>query len=165
MTQLTRRHYPLFFWVGITFGIVSCQPMGTYEKVVPITSKGWKSDYKPTFEFFISDTASPYNTELMLRHHDRYHYSNIWIRLYLTDPEMKTDTLDTELSLGSNEVGWLGTGINDIYQHRISLNAPLEKKKIRFSKKGLYRIKIEQLMREDPLQEVRQVGIRVEKKP
>jgi len=63
-----------------------------------------------------------------------------------------------ELQLATNEKGWLGTGMDDIYEHRIALTNPQ-----RF-RGGTYKFVVEQVMREDPLQHVWNAGIRVEKK-
>jgi gliding motility-associated lipoprotein GldH len=63
-----------------------------------------------------------------------------------------------ELSLATNE-GWLGSGMDDIYEHRIKLTNP------QYWKAGNYHFTIEQIMREDPLENVMNVGLRVEKKP
>jgi len=63
-----------------------------------------------------------------------------------------------EFILANNAQGWLGSGMDDIYEHRIPFNttpAPL--------KKGTYNFTLQQKMREDPLEHVLNVGIRVEK--
>jgi len=53
---------------------------------------------------------------------------------------------------------WLGTGMDDIYEHRIKLTDP------QYLKAGIYHFRIEQIMREDPLENVMNIGLRVEKK-
>jgi gliding motility-associated lipoprotein GldH len=62
-----------------------------------------------------------------------------------------------ELQLATNEK-WLATGMDDIYEHRIKLTDP------QYFKAGVYHFSIEQIMREDPLENVMNVGLRVEKK-
>ena len=68
-----------------------------------------------------------------------------------------TIKIQQDVLLGSNEKGWYGTGMDDVYEHRSTLAArqPL--------KAGNYTFTIEQIMREDPLQEVLNVGLRLEK--
>jgi gliding motility-associated lipoprotein GldH len=63
-----------------------------------------------------------------------------------------------ELQLANNEK-WLGSGMDDIYEHRIKLTPNPVSLKV-----GAYHFKIEQIMREDPLENVMNVGLRVEKK-
>jgi GldH lipoprotein len=49
--------------------------------------------------------------------------------------------------------------MDDIYEHRIQLTEP------QHWKAGVYHFTVEQIMREDPLENVMNVGLRVEKKP
>jgi gliding motility-associated lipoprotein GldH len=60
--------------------------------------------------------------------------------------------------LATNEKGWLASGVDDVYEHRIPLtDAP-------YLKAGNYKFQVEQIMREDPLKNVMSVGLRLEKK-
>jgi gliding motility-associated lipoprotein GldH len=165
MSSVSRWPLTAFLWAGIYFMIGGCTPLALYERSVPLPQQQWKSDYTPVFDFTISDTSAFYDVALVFRHRDRYHYNNIWLRISVTDPQAKTHSFDTDLLLGTNESGWLGTGMDDIYEHRISLQKELLEKGVSFRQVGNYRFSIEQLMREDPLEEVMNIGIRVEKKP
>ena len=67
-------------------------------------------------------------------------------------------TVRREFVLGNNKKGWLGSGMDDIFEHRIAFNdkpAPL--------RKGKYTFTLQQDMREDPLDHILNAGIRVEK--
>ena len=65
--------------------------------------------------------------------------------------------------LGTDAEGWLGTGMDDIYEHRIKLVDEFVENGVSFRKPGEYIFTIEQIMREDPLQHVLNVGLRIEK--
>ena len=67
-----------------------------------------------------------------------------------------------DLLLANNENGWLAGGMDDIYEHRIALT-PADQN-FYFSKKGDYTFTVEQIMREDPLKNVLNIGLRIEKK-
>ncbi len=67
-----------------------------------------------------------------------------------------------ELPLATNERGWLAQGMDDVYEHRIALTPASGN--FYFRKPGTYTFQIEQLMREDPLMEAFNIGLRVEKK-
>ena len=71
------------------------------------------------------------------------------------------DTANTQmldLKLADNQKGWLGRGMDDIFEHRIQITrSPIP------LKKGNYKFMLQQTMREDPLQHVMNAGIRVEK--
>ncbi|MFM7645308.1 MAG: gliding motility lipoprotein GldH [Sphingomonadales bacterium] len=154
-----------FVWIFVLSALGSCHPLSLYEKSVPIPQQKWQGHYVPVFDFNITDTTARYDVALVLRHRDRYHYNNIWLRIAVTDPQGKVHSFDTDLLLGTNESGWLGAGMDDIYEHRISLLQQLLEKNISLRQAGTYRFSVTHLMREDPLQEVMNVGIRIEKKP
>jgi gliding motility-associated lipoprotein GldH len=145
----------LILLVSILF---SCTTIDIFEKSVAIPGHEWKSSYRPSFEFNITDTATTYNVFLVLRHTEKYNFNNIFINLYVKGPGMdSTIKIQQDVLLATNEKGWLGTGMDDVYEHRSTLAArqPL--------KAGTYTFTIEQIMREDPLQEVLNVGLRLEK--
>ena len=136
----------------------SCTSIDLYEKSVAIPGHAWDSGYKPTFKFTIKDTTVHYRFFLVLRHNEKYNFSNIYINLYAKPP--RTDSIQRiqlSLNLANNE-GWLGSGMDDIYEHRIPLGDP------QTLKAGEYSFTIEQIMREDPLKNVLNVGLRLEKK-
>jgi gliding motility-associated lipoprotein GldH len=141
----------------------SCTTIDLYEKSVTIPGHAWKTSYKPSFTFIIKDTVSPYQLLLVLRHTEKYSYTNLYINLYAQQPGRDSvQKVRFDLPLATNEKGWLGTGMDDIYEHRIPLTPPDEQ--FYFKKPGTYTFSIEQIMREDPLNNVLNVGLRIEKK-
>ena len=145
----------------VLVSLFSCKHIDLYEKSVVIPGHAWKSAYKPSFTFTIKDTAAAYRLFVILRHNDRYNYNNIYLNLRTRQPGQ--DTLQSaryDLKL-ANEDGWLASGMDDIYEHRIALT-PLSGS-FYFRKPGDYTFTIEQVMREDPLQHVLNVGLRIEK--
>lgn len=156
-----KKHF-LLVALGLLF-FVSCTRVNLYEKNIALPHHEWKSSFKPTFHFTISDTTSPYQLFIVFRHSDQYNYNNLWVNVYTLAPGSQTPSkAQYELPLATNEKGWLGTGMDDIYEHRIALT-PLNEK-FYFKKAGEYTFTIEQIMREDPLQHVWNIGLRIEKK-
>jgi len=147
----------LFFLVPCTWFLASCTTIDLFEKNVTIPGFKWQNSYKPEFTFVIKDTTVRYQIFLVLRHTEKYNYNNIWINLYSQPPGDTLHKASFELQLATNEK-WLGTGMDDIYEHRIKLTDP------QYLKAGVYHFMVEQIMREDPLEHVMNVGIRVEKK-
>ena len=145
--------------------LVSCTTIDLYEKSVAIPGHSWKNSYKPSFTFTIKDTSSAYELFLILRHNDKYNYNNIWVAITVQSPgtdSVKTFRADEELA--TNEKGWLGSGMDDIYEHRIKLLKDLVDNEVSIRKPGDYTFTIEQIMRENPLENVLNVGLRIEKK-
>jgi len=153
----------LLFLAPSAFCLTSCQTIDLYEKTATIPGHQWKSSFKPSFTFSIKDTSSSYQLYVTLRHRDKYNYNNIYINLITRQPgQDSTQSARYDLTLGSDETGWKGSGMDDIYEHRIPLTpagTPFY-----FRKPGEYTFTIEQVMREDPLEHVMNVGLRIEKK-
>ena len=141
--------------------LFSCTSIDLYEKVVPIPKHQWQASFKPTFSFNIKDTAPAYQLYFIVRHNNKYNYNNLWIRLQAKGPVDTIQKINVELPL-ANKDGWLGTGMDDVFEHRIAF--ALDPEKFNFSKPGEYLFTLEQIMRDDPLPEVMNVGIRIEKK-
>ncbi len=137
--------------------LASCKQIDVYEKTVPFTQHSWAALQQPSFDFTITDTTARYNVFVVLRHTDAYHYNNLWINITTIPPGDTAQTLRANLKLGDNKQ-WLGNSIDDIVEHRILINPnPLH------LKNGNYKFIIQQIMREDPLPDVLNAGIRVEK--
>ena len=150
--------YKLFI-TAIAVLIISCNTIDVFEKDISIPGHEWSSSYKPEVAFEINDTSSLYNIYVVIRHSDAYHYNNIWMNLYTRIPNDTLRKQRLDLRLATDDKGWLGSGMDDIYEHRILItNTPQQ-----LSRKGLYTFRLENIMREEPLQHIMNVGIRVEK--
>jgi gliding motility-associated lipoprotein GldH len=138
--------------------LTACNKLDVFEKSIAFDKHEWKSANKPSFDFAIADTNVLYNIYVVVRHDDAYHYNNLWLNITTLAPASKPETQQIELTLANNAKGWLGTGMDDVFEHRIRItNAPIK------LKKGNYHFTIQHTMREDPLPYVLSAGIRVEK--
>ncbi len=155
MNPLLKSRNALFF---CCFLLVGCNTIGVYEKTVAFKKQEWTGTDKPTFRFSISDTTAFYNIYLVLRHTDAFNYNNIWLKFTHAGPDTSY-TQQIDLRLATNGQGWLGTGMDDIWEHRI----PITQSATQFRKSGDYDFTLEQVMRQDPLLHVLNVGLRVEK--
>lgn len=149
----------LFFGIFPILCCISCFPsVGVFEKNVTIPEQKWESNFNPAISFDIEDTAGLYNIYLVLRHSDAYNFNNIWIKGTVQQPgDTATHSAQYDLPLATNNK-WLGSAMDDIYENRILLQA-----QTKFKKPGTYHFTISQVMREDPLLHVLNVGLRVEK--
>ncbi len=150
-------------WILLFVALLSCHSIDLYEKTAVIPGHSWKSSFKPAFTFTIRDTSSPYRLYFIIRHNDRYSFNNIYINLQAKAPGADSaQTVQYDIRLATNEKGWLGSGMDDIYEHRILLTPAGQE--FFFKKPGEYTFTIEQIMREDPLNHVLNTGLRIEKK-
>ncbi len=142
----------------IATALNSCGTMDVYEKAVSFPDHQWKSSVKPSFTFSIEDTVASYDVFIIFRHEDAYHFNNLWLNVSTQAPR---DTVKNQLinvPLADNKKGWLGTGMDDVFDHRARITrSPIK------LKKGNYTFTLQQNMREEPLQFVLNAGIRVEK--
>ena len=144
--------------IALCLLFASCTTTDLYEKTVAMNDEQWSSSNKPEFDFTIKDTLSQYQVYFVIRHTEKYNYKNIWVNYYYQPPG---DTLHKEMrefQLATNDKGWLGTGMDDIYEQRSRFSQEPGKLKA-----GTYKFFLENIMREDPLQHVLNVGIRIEK--
>ena len=155
---------PGFLLMTCCFYLLACSPpSGVFEKDIALPGQQWNSSFRPTISFDIgdSDTAYRYNIYLVLRHTDAYNYNNIWIRGTVRQPgDTASRSERYDLELATNEKGWLGSGMDDIYEHRVEIQ-----QETRFTHPGIYSFTLEQIMREDPLKHILNVGVRIEKAP
>ena len=160
--QMPRRRFHIPVLVLVFSFFLSCNTIDLYERSVSIPDHEWKNSYRPSFTFSIKDTSSSYRLYLVFRHNEKYNYNNIFINLYAKQPGMDTmQKARYDLLLATNDEGWLGSGMDDIYEHRIALTPTGET--FKFRQPGDYTFSIEQIMREDPLKHVFNVGIRIDK--
>ena len=138
----------------------SCNPsIDVFEKNISIPKQQWESSFKPEIIFTVTDTTSLYNVYFVFRHTDAYNFNNLWIKATVQQPgDKKINTGQYDLTLATNDKGWLASAMDDIYEHRILIQP-----QTKFKKTGDYHFTIEEIMREDPLLHVLNVGIRVEK--
>ena len=153
----------LFYLFPVACGLwlSSCAHIDLYEKVLPVPGHQWQSSFKPVFAFNIKDTGVAYQLYFIVRHNNQYKYNNVWVNLTAKGPADSAQTFKLELPLANKE-GWLGSGMDDVYEHRIGF--ALDPRKFGFAKSGDYTFTVEQIMREDPLPNVMDVGLRLEKK-
>lgn len=135
-----------------------CQTIPLYEQNTIYPDHQWSSKQMNGYQFNITDTTAQYKIYFVIRHHNAYHYKNIWLQLHTKAPGVALVTESFNLNLADDMNGWLGTGMDDIYDQRI----PITPKPIKLHK-GLYHFSVQHTMREDPLQNILSTGIRVEK--
>ena len=148
----------IFLFFITSFLLVACTTVDVFEKNITIPKHEWSSSFKPEIIFNISDTVSRYNIFAVIRHTDAYRYKNIWMNMYTQFPGDSVKKQKLDVQLATDDKGWLGSGMDDIFEHRVLITD--EPKLLRA---GTYRFRLEHIMREDPLEYVMNVGIRVEK--
>jgi len=134
-----------------------------YQKQQAIKDARWSSGQQPVFRIDIKDTGALYDLFFLIRHDEAYPNSNIWIRMKVKAPgdTLFRDGARIELELADIKGQWLGRGMGGIWEHKVRIPA---REAPRFAKAGTYELKIEHLMRQDPLPSVLNVGLRIEQR-
>jgi len=158
------RKYSAGVLLGAMALFAACQmPSGAqYQKEVPVVNGAWNYNFQPFFTIDIKDTSAHYQTYILLRHDAAYPFANIWLRLWVKQPGDSAWSNGERLNLRLADISgaWLGTGTGSIWEHKIPLN---RKQNLHFSKPGTYQVRMEQIMRDNPLRGVLNAGLIVEK--
>jgi gliding motility-associated lipoprotein GldH len=155
------KKYWFNFFVGMmcTVFLFSCKQVEVFEQNQVIASGKWMRNAPVQGTFEITDTQSVYNIYIVLRHTDAYEYNNIWLNIGLQSPGGEMNFQKVDLTLGNDQSGWEGTGMNDIREVRKLISG----RPRQFIKPGKYHFQIGHIMRHDPLLHVLNAGLRVEK--
>lgn len=145
--------YLLWILAGLA---ASCSDTALTDTNVAIDDRRWDYENKPRIEVDVADASQRYDVFLNLRHTNKYTYSNIFVLLHQHDPDGGRDTTRVEIRLAAPDGRWLGSGSGAIFSHQ-----HLVRDNYTFPDTGRYVFLIEQNMRENPLPEVTDVGIRI----
>jgi gliding motility-associated lipoprotein GldH len=132
-------------------------PNSVLDTNTSIENHNWSYANKIKYAVKIEDATIPYNVYVNLRVTGDYRYSNIFLLLRRSGPKLKAVTR-FEIKLANPDGQWLGQGSGNLYSYQVPVITDFK-----FPQKGTYQFEIEQNMRDNPLHEVSDVGLRVEK--
>ena len=142
--------------------LASCGSNCVYQDIKDIPEDGWKKDDALAFEYVMNDTTDCYEIVVDVRNKGTYKYQNLWLFIEAESPsgDIYSDTI--ECALADNYGHWVGDGIASYYANIYHLPVSFMPM-VKFPKQGTYKIKIWQGMREDVLEGISDVGLRVRK--
>lgn len=123
-----------------------------------IPGSNWSYINKVKIPVHIDEENAKYSIFVNLRHTSDYKYANIFLLVHRLGPDGKRVTERQEFKLANPDGEWLGSGSGNLFSYQLPF-----KENFKFPKKGKYIFEIEQNMRDNPLKEVIDVGLRVEK--
>ena len=148
----------LLVFITAALLVSSCVVQPVYDKNLTIKSEGWHINDSLVFPVLIEDTLSSMNFYLNLRHTTEYEFSNIYLFVNSHYPNGQRSRDTIEILLAEKNGEWFGSGFGKIRDNRVLL-----KQGVVFPLKGLYEFSFIQAMRVETLQEVEDLGIRIEK--
>lgn len=132
-------------------------PAAVLDQSTEISNHNWSYTNRVKFDVKIDDASVPYNLYMNLRVSGGYRYANIYV-LLLQKHGDKTATTRYQVPLANPDGEWLGSGSGNLYSYQYPL-----RRQYKFPATGIYHFEFEQNMRDNPLHEVSDVGLRVEK--
>jgi len=139
--------------------LLSCRDnsvlVNVYQKT---TNLQWAYIDKVRIPVKVKDTLTGYTLYLNLRHTTDYKYSNVFVLIHQTNPDGVKFSERKEFTLAVPDGAWLGAGSGGLYNHQIPFRMDYH-----FPEKGTYIFELEQNMRDNPLHNISDVGLRIEK--
>ncbi len=148
-----------FSWFGILTLVVlliSCSEKAYYEKVYSFESKEWNQRVKPSFTVDIEDTTKEYNFIVTLRTTTDYKYSNLWIFMNTKSPGGENGREPFQLFITNPDGSWIGKKTGTIVENQLRFNQR------KLPQKGKYVFTLEQGITASTIDEVLDIGLRVE---
>ncbi len=137
--------------------LCSCDANRFYDQSLELPASGWHKDSIAAFTVNVEDTSRLYNFYITIRNTDKYPYRNFYLFLStrLPNDNVTRDTL--ELILADKEGKWLGKGFGSVKDNQVQI-----RKNLLFPLSGPYHFRIEQAMRQETLQGISDIGVRIE---
>jgi gliding motility-associated lipoprotein GldH len=143
----------LLFLIGST---ISCTEQPFFEKVYSFKDNEWTQRVKPSFTVDVQDIEKEYNFIVTLRTTTDYKYSNLWIFMNTVTPDGKKAREPFQIHITNTDGSWAGIKTGTIVEH------PLQFSKRKLPKKGKYTFTLEQGITESKIDEVLDIGLRVQ---
>jgi len=129
-----------------------------FEEYKSVKGGSWKYDDSIQFKINIEDTAQRYNLFVDVRHNFYFDWRNLWVKVITEYPNHKTELSSVNLPLSASDGVWYGKCSGDICEMRVGIQ-----ENAIFPQKGIYTFTIIQDMRQNPLDKIIDIGMRVEK--
>ena len=137
--------------------LASCRKKTEFEEFVAIPD-AWNNSNLVHFNVNITDTLTPQNVYISVRHSGKYEFSNLYLFVTAESPNgnIKRDTV--EMVMADDHGKWQGKGAASVF----TLYYPY-KTNIRFPVAGIYTFTIEQAMWIRDLKNISNIGLMIEK--
>lgn len=135
----------------------SCTDQPEFEKVYSFNEMTWGQDVKPEFVVDITDINKAYDFTLSLRTTTDYKYNNLWVFMKTESPDGTSAREPFEIMISNPDGSWIGNKTGTVVE------TPLYFKSRKLPQTGTYKFTIEQGITESEINEVLDLGFRVEK--
>lgn len=143
---------------GTIFLLFSCTKNNTYQKNIDIPKSTWEATDTLKFETKIVNNT-PKNMLVNIRHTTAFNWRNVWFNLQIRYPNDSIANTKLNLQLSQPNGQWYGKCSGDICLIQLPVNAF---DSYNFEDTGTYTFALSHEMRENPLENIMSVGIKIE---
>lgn len=143
--------------------VVSCDKNRVFDEYKSVGSS-WNKDSIVSFELPQLEAVKKYNLFVNVRDNNDFPFNNLFLIVSLEQPNKQTLVDTLEYQMANPDGTLLGEGFTDIKENKL-----IFKQKATFNQKGVYKINIQQAVRETgkivgekELKGVTEVGFRIE---
>jgi gliding motility-associated lipoprotein GldH len=136
---------------------IGCSPSPEFAVVRDIPGEAWYADSMLVFDVEIADTTATYRVEVDVRHAGTYAYRNLYVGRDVLNKGGTVYHDTAEFQLASPEGQWIGDGITGLK----TVTLPYRSEGLRFPKPDTYRFRLQHLMRDEPLNGIHSVALKL----
>lgn len=135
----------------------ACNSSDRFNEYKPLAGNGWHRDSVVEFSPVISDTVSPLNLVISLRHTGLFAFRDVWTVVEAFAPDSSSLMKDTiRIQLADRRGDWLGAGSGQLYNRATEYRTGYV-----FSSPGTYRFVVQHCMYDSLMPEITHIGLRI----
>lgn len=151
--------YSLFIGVLVILFLAGCDAGNLVDTNMSLSARNWSYENKVKVIVDVKDRSKPFDIYFKLRHTADYKYANIFVLMRLKGGTTLKQTIRYEFKLAQQDGQWNGSGSGNLYTYILPLLT-----EYKFPAVGKYELEIEQNMRDNPLKEISDIGVKVSQK-
>lgn len=140
----------------LVFLVQSCTEAVFYEKSYSFKNNAWDQRVKPAFKVVVTDTSKLYDFVITFRNTTDYEYSNCWIYLNTITPNKEKAREPFEIKITNPDGTWIGNKSGTVVENMLYF------RQRKFPQKGSYYFRLEQGVIQESLDDVLDIGFRIE---
>jgi gliding motility-associated lipoprotein GldH len=145
--------------VFLFLNLQGCYQNVVLEQNIRVDAAGWNYNKELVFTTDIADTSSLFDIFINVRNNTEYPYSNLILFFTTEFPDGRLFKDTVECILADRTGKWTGSGFGNIKSNSFHF-----RKDVWFPQEGEHNFYISQGMREEFLQGIHDIGIRIERK-
>lgn len=138
--------------------LFACDTSRVYDKNAEIVNDAWYYDQPLAFSIHVIDTSTSYNMFINVRHTDAYAFNNLLLDMETIFPDSTKQHDKINVQLSETGGKWTGDCIDNV-----CYNSVLIRTAFTFPEPGTFTFILTQDMRINPITEIMDVGMKIEK--